>query len=162
MTNRELLELYTGLQAIKKLKGGVKYAYLVSRNLQNLKQVCVPLQESIAPPPEFRAFESQKLALGKKYAEKDERGRPKMKTDGGQVSVKLADTEGFQSAYAELVEEHQATIDAYNEKLRAYEKLLDESAESVWTLKIPVDILPDDITPEQLEPILSLIAGSPD
>ena len=61
-TNRELLNLYKGLEAVKSMKGA-RFAVLVGKNIKELRNVLDPLEQAAVPGMEFQelSLEMQKL-----------------------------------------------------------------------------------------------------
>ena len=157
LTNREIINLHEGLTAVSQLANGVKFAYLVARNLRVVGDHVRDLRKSLAPSVEYSAYERKRLELGKQYGEKNENGKPALETRGNTMQIRIADVEGFSKAMEKLDAEYREAIEKHGTRIRAYERLLDETADSLATLRIPMEVLPAEITPSQLEPLLPLI-----
>ena len=52
-TNREFLDLFRGLEAVKSMTGA-RFAVLVCKNLKELRLKLLPIEEAAAPPFEFQ------------------------------------------------------------------------------------------------------------
>jgi hypothetical protein len=127
-TNRELLSLYKGLEAVKTIKGA-RFAVLVGKNLKELRNVLDPLEKAALPGPEF-----QELSI-------------KMQT--------LIEGED-QTAIEALEKENQPLIDERKKQLEDVEGLLDNEIE-VFLHSIQESQLPEDISGDQVEPLLKII-----
>lgn len=127
-TNREFLTLLRGLEGVKEIKG-TRFAMLVSKNIKELTNHLRFINEAAIPSPEFQ--EISKIAM--RYAE-----------------------EQNAEAITALEAEHNDLVEARKEQLKNVEKMLEEEAK-VALVMIRADQLPEDLTTEQLLPILSII-----
>ena len=57
-TNRELLDLLRGLEAVKQIKGA-RFAVLVGKNMKELKHNLQPIEKAAEPTLEFQAVSVQ-------------------------------------------------------------------------------------------------------
>jgi hypothetical protein len=128
LQNKQLLILYRGLHAVKELKGS-RFAILVAKNMKEIKAVLDPLDEQALPSVEF-----QELSV-------------KM-----QKLIEQEDTEQIEK----LEEENKELIDARKKQLEEVNDALEKETE-VYIYKIREDQLPDEITGEQLEPLLEIL-----
>ena len=128
-TNRELLNLYKGLEAVKNMKGA-RFAVLVGKNIKELRNVLDPLEQAAIPGIEFQelSIEMQKL-------------------------IEAED----QEAITKLEKENTELIEQRKKQLADVEELLDNKIE-VYLHPIREDQLPEDITGEQVEKLLQIIA----
>jgi len=128
-TNRELLNLYKGLEAVKSIKGA-RFAVLVGKNIKELRNILDPLEQAAVPSIEFQelSIEMQKLIEAE-----DQDGIEKLEKDNN-----------------ELVEQRKR-------QLADVEDLLDNEIE-VFLHTIREDQLPEDITGEQVERLLQILA----
>jgi L-fucose isomerase-like protein len=128
-TNRELLNLYKGLEAVKSMKGA-RFAVLVGKNIKELRNVLDPLEQAAVPGMEF-----QELSI---------------------EMQKLIESED-QEAITKLEEENTELIEQRKKQLADVEELLDNEIE-VFLHPIREDQLPEEITGEQVERLLQIIA----
>jgi hypothetical protein len=128
-TNRELLNLYKGLEAVKSIKGA-RFAVLVGKNIKELRNILDPLEQAAVPSMEF-----QELSV---------------------EMQKLIEAEN-QEAIENLEKENTELIDQRKRQLADVEELLDNKIE-VFLHPIREDQLPDEITGEQVEKLLQIIA----
>jgi len=127
-SNRELLGLYKGLEAVKSIKGA-RFAVLVGKNIKELKNILDPLEQAAVPGVEFQELSVQ--------------------------MQKLIEEEN-QSEIEKLEANNSELIDQRKQQLADVETLLDNEIE-VQLHPIREDQLPDDITGEQVEKLLQLI-----
>ena len=127
-TNRELLNLYKGLEAVKSIRGA-RFAVLVGKNIKELRNVLDPLEQAAVPSLEF-----QELSV---------------------EMQKLIESED-QEAITKLEESNTELIDQRKKQLADVEELLDNEIE-VYLHPIREDQLPEEITGEQVERLLQLI-----
>jgi L-fucose isomerase-like protein len=128
-TNRDLLNLYKGLEAVKSMKGA-RFAVLVGKNIKELRNVLDPLEQAAVPGMEFQelSIEMQKL-------------------------IEAED----QEAITKLEEDNTELIEQRKKQLADVEELLDNEIE-VFLHPIREDQLPEEITGEQVERLLQIIA----
>lgn len=127
-TNRDLLNLYKGLETVKSIQGA-RFAVLVGKNMKELRNVLDPIEAAAVPSMEF-----QELSV-------------KM-----QQLIEKEDQEGIQALEAESAE----LIDQRKKQLSDVEDLLDNKIE-VFLHPIKEDQLPEEITGEQVERLLQII-----
>jgi hypothetical protein len=128
LTNRQLLNLYKGLEAVKDMKGS-RFAVLVGKNMKELKFILDPIEKAAIPTPEF-----QELSVKVHELLKDEK------------------SEEIEA----LEEENKELIDARKQQMDEINDLLDASAE-VSLHPIKEEQLPEEITGEQVEHLLEII-----
>jgi hypothetical protein len=127
-TNGELVELLKSLQNI----GGVKstrFAILAARNVKELERVLMSLEEMATPSKEFQAVAAE--------------------------AHKLADAEDKEGIEA-LEEKHQDLIEERKAQIAKLEEEMQKEAE-VYLHKFKENQLPEDLTAEQVMPLLALI-----
>lgn len=128
-TNRDLLNLYKGLEAVKSMKGA-RFAVLVGKNIKELRNVLDPLEQAAVPSIEFQelSIEMQRL-------------------------IEAED----QAAIEKLEKENNELVEQRKRQLADVEELLDNEIE-VHLHSIREDQLPEEITGEQVERLLQIIA----
>jgi hypothetical protein len=127
-SNRDLLGLYKGLEAVKSIKGA-RFAVLVGKNIKELRNILDPLEQAAVPGLEF-----QELSVEM------------------QRHIEAEDKDAIEK----LEEEHKELIDQRKKQLADVETLLDNEIE-VQLHPIREDQLPEDITGEQVEKLLQLL-----
>jgi len=127
-TNREFLNLYQGLEAVKSMKGS-RFAVLVGKNMKELRTILNPLEVEALPTVEFQelSLKIQKL-------------------------IEAEDKEAIEAMETENTE----LIEARKKQLADVEAKLDQEAE-VFLHPIKEDHLPEEITGEQVERLLQII-----
>ena len=131
--NRQLLNLYRGLEGVKEIKGS-RFAVLVGKNMKEIKHVLNPIEEAAVPSPEFQT-----------------------------ISIQMRDLADAQDKEAmdQLEKDNQDLIEERKAQMASIEDMLDESVE-LMLHAIREDQLPDAITGEQVEKILEIITDGND
>ena len=127
-TNQEFVELFKALEGVKDVKG-TRFAFVVAKNIKELNRHLRPLEEFATPTPEFQKVAS----IAHELAEKE-------------------DKEGIEK----LEEEHKELIEQRKAQIAELEAKMQDSV-SVYVEKIRKDQLPEDLTTDQLLPLLMLI-----
>tara|TARA_R110002012_G_scaffold41035_6_gene112705 strand:+ start:1238 stop:1648 length:411 start_codon:yes stop_codon:yes gene_type:complete len=128
LVNKEVLNLFQGLLAVKEMKGS-RFAVLVAKNLKEMKKVLDPLDAMAIPTQEFQELSVEMNKL--------------IEAEDGEAIKKLE-------------ESNSELIDARKEQLEGVNSKLEESSE-VYIYSIKEDQLPEDITGEQIERLLEII-----
>ena len=128
LTNQELVDLVNGLYAVKDLQG-VKFALVVSKNIENLQKELKHIDDAGKPTDEFIQIAEQVQALLKSGKEEEAK---KLEEDNKQ-----------------LTEERQKQIDELQVVLK------EESTVNIYT--IFSNQLPGDITADQVMRINKII-----
>lgn len=127
-TNSEFVALLKGLEDVRNVKG-TRFAFIVSKNIKELTNHLRHIEEMAKPSPQF--LEVSRKAL--EFAEA-----------GNENGVKE-----LEAAHPELIEERKQQIDKLTEMLN--------STASVALEFLREDQLPEDLTTDQLLPLLSLV-----
>ena len=64
-TNRELLDLFRGLEAVKTIKGA-RFAVLVGKNLKELRHILEPIEKAAQPTFQFQEVSVKMQELAEK------------------------------------------------------------------------------------------------
>jgi hypothetical protein len=132
-TNRELLNLYRGLEGVKDIKGS-RFAMLVGKNMKEIRHILNPIEQAAVPSPAFQTVSIQMRDL-----------------------VEAQDKE----AMDQLEEDNKDLIEERKDQMKKVEDMLDESV-TLQLHPVREDQLPDDITGEQVEKILQIITDGLD
>jgi protein subunit release factor A len=125
----DAIELYKGLDAVKKHKGA-RFSIIIARNVKELEHVLREYENIAQPSDEFIALsnEAHKLA-------------------------EAEDAEGIKK----LEEENADLIDARKAQLKKLDKAMEKLVEiNLQTIKEAQ--LPEDVTPEEIVPLLPILA----
>ena len=125
----DAIELYKGLEAVKKHKGA-RFSIIVARNVKELEAVLKQYEEMAKPSDEF------------------------MRVSG--EAHKLAEAED-EAGIKKLEEEHSSLIDERKEQLAELEALM-QTAVTIDLQIIKEGQLPEDVTPEEVVPLLPIVA----
>lgn len=124
----DAIELYKGLEAVKKHKGA-RFAVIVAKNVKELEQALRKYEDTAKPSDEFLRVSGEAHRLAEA---EDEEGIKKLEED-----------------HADLIAERK-------EQLAQLELQMQEEIElNVQTIKEAQ--LPEDVTPEEIVPILPIV-----
>ena len=130
-TNREFVELFKGLEAVKNVKG-TRFAFIVAKNIKELSNHLEEFEVKATPSPEFQVV----AAKAHKWAEaEDEKGIRQHEED-----------------HADLIEQRKT-------QLAEIEELMGQEA-SVALHLIKESNLPEDLTTDQILPLLRIVITS--
>lgn len=132
-TNRQLLNLYRGLEGVKDIKGS-RFAVLVGKNMKEIKHILNPIEEAARPSPAFQTVSIQMRDL--------------MEADD-------------KEAMTQLEEDNKNLIEERQEQMKRVEDMLESDTE-IKLHGVREDQLPEDITGEQVEKILEIITNGDD
>ena len=128
ITNQDLVNLYKGLEEVKSVKG-TRFSILVAKNLKEISNQLKELDDLATPSQEFIEVSARVHKLAEE--DKDE-------------EIKRIEVE-----HADLIEERKKQIEVVEARMN------EEVSVSVEMIR--EDQLPEDLTSEQLLPILSII-----
>tara|TARA_R110000803_G_C11884801_1_gene310208 strand:- start:264 stop:671 length:408 start_codon:yes stop_codon:yes gene_type:complete len=127
-TNQEFLDLLRGLEGLKEVKGKV-FSLLVARNIMSVSKHLKPIEKAAEPSKEFQELSVRVQRLVKEEKNDD---------------------------IVTIEEENKDLIEKRKAQLTAVEDMLKEKS-SVSINFIKEEHVPNDITPEQILPLLSII-----
>lgn len=151
MKNKDILELYHSLSAIKGLKG-VKFNYAIAKNVSLLEIEVKSFEKALEASEQFKEYDQARIELCKEHSEKDENGEAIM-TDG---NFKIADSKAFKEAYEVLKEKHAEAIEARKTQQTEFDELM-EKENSITLFKVKMSDIPEEITTENMKSIYQLI-----
>jgi len=147
MKNKDLTVLKKGIELCGKLEGA-KFAYVLSKNYKKVTEEIQHLQSSLEPTEEYREFEHKRIALCEKYGD--------LNSETNKFDIE--DNDSFVKEYKELSEEYAETIAHREQVQKDYDAILDEPCE-LALVRIPMDIVPDNITVEAMDCLSFIIDG---
>jgi len=127
-TNQQFLEILRGLEAIKGVKGKA-FGLLVARNIVSLSEHLKPIEKEAVPTEEFNKVS----AIAHQHAENED----------------AEALDALEAKYKDLIEERK-------EQLKKVDELLAGSAKVKVNL-IREDLVPEEVTAEQLLPLLKIL-----
>lgn len=152
MTKRDLYKIAEGINNVRKLKG-VKFAYVISKNMRIIENEIESIQKSIAPSIDYVEFEKKGVALCEKHCL---RGHDKQPILNKNKEYTFDDFNVFKSYVTELEKEHSKVINDRKKQEKEFELLLDEKSEIILHT-VALEFVPEDITTEQFNGIYELI-----
>ena len=157
MTKGEALVLFKNLNQLGNLNG-VKFAYAVARNISLLKSELESLEKSMELPESFKKFDTERIELVEKYADKDENGKPKKEKaeNGSEQYVMGKEEKKFEKEFAILRTKHKEAVNLREKQIEEYTKLLTTDSQ-VGLYKIKLDDIPSEITARQMAGIYEIV-----
>ena len=167
ITKRDMLRIRAGLESVSRLQG-VKFAYVVAKNLhiifREVKILSEILTKALKFSDAFSKFEEERVALCELHAKKDDKGKvikrkiPRQGDNTEDSEYVIEDRDSFERNFENLKKEHQAAIDEREIQMKEYESLLDEPCDLNFH-KVSKDVLPENITGEQLFRIMEIVSN---
>lgn len=151
MKNSQVIELYNGLSKISNLKG-VKLNYAIAKNVSLLKSEVDSLEKSVAPSDEFQEYDKKRVELVKKFSKLDDKGNAIILNN----EYLIEDQKSLEEAFDIFKKENKEVLDKRQEQLDNFKDLLQEE-NSLKLFKILIDLVPEEITTEQMKFIYPLI-----
>lgn len=152
MTNNKVIELHKDLQGIKNLKGA-KVNYAIARTLAALEPIILSFRKTLDPSEAYQKYDTLRAELAKKHAAKDEKGKPVIEDN----AYKLENLEEFDKELDVLITEHKEAVDERKTQVDNFNKFLTEESDFQPFTFLFTD-LPEDITTDQMNTLLPLIA----
>lgn len=141
----KLVQLWNTLTNLNISKDKALTFYIV-RNIKSWRPEIDSIQaqqESIKPSKEFNEYESKRIELGKKYAEKSDNDFEPIISNGVFV-FSQANREKWQEEYNKLTEEYHEVISQQDKSINVFNSIMREDIEIEY-YPIPYELLPDDI-----------------
>lgn len=151
MKNKEIVALHNNLKALKGLKG-VKFNYAIARNISKLSTEIECLEKSKEQTDLYKEFEKERVELAKSFAKKNEKGVEIIV----EKNYIILDQEAFDKSFEELKEKHKEAVAEREAQLKEYIELLDKESTFI-PFKIKVELIPEEITTEQMNAIYPLV-----
>ena len=117
----DLIKLWKVLDFFSNRPQPIKFSYFVAKNKMIIKDEVQILQQLVTPSQSFIEYDTKRVELAEKYADRDEDGKPIVENNTYIITEKK---EVFDKELAELKEE-------YKEAIQEFEKQLDEYAELI-------------------------------
>lgn len=149
-SRKEFINLYQMLGYLGELTGA-RFTYTISKNKEILKNVVEEIQKTAEMHDNYREYEKERVELNEKYTKRDKDGNPEVK-DKNYV---IKDKAKFEEEVEKLKKKYKDAIEEREEQRKAVEEMANQEV----TLKlktIPLSIVPDTITIDQME-VLSIL-----
>lgn len=155
MKKKDLVRFYNGLGLCGGLKGA-KFAFSASMNRRMMEDEVKSITDTAASPKAFLEYDQKRLELCKEHAKKDDKGVAVTTEDGSRFIME--DQYAFDAALEELRTEYKEAIEEKKTSDEEYEKLLKEEVSKEYNFeKIPLSVVPNDITQFAMENIIDMI-----
>lgn len=133
-----------------------KLAFAIAKNKSHIEHIVKALDEVRKPAEEYREFESKRYDIVKDFAKRDKEGNLKI-INGLEYEIDPKKRKEFDEKVEALKAEYQEVIERTEKQVKEYSDVLDEEVE-VSLHFINEDILPDEITPAEIEGLSHFIA----
>lgn len=149
-SRKEFINLYQMLGYLGELTGA-RFTYTISKNKEILKNVVEEIQKTAEMHDNYREYEKERVELNEKYTKRDKDGNPEVK-DKNYV---IKDKAKFEEEVEKLKKKHKDAIEEREQQRKDVEELANK--EITLDLKtIPLSIVPDKVTVDQME-VLSIL-----
>lgn len=133
-----------------------KFNYFVAKNIAILKPEIEALRAASKQSDEMIKFEKEKFEAGKKYAETNDKNKPKITIIDGVARYKIVDEEGFETEIKELEAKYADVIEEDKKRQAEFEQFLQKEVE-IDFFKIKANDLPEGLTTKQVIALYPLI-----
>jgi len=109
LTNEELIELYSALVEAEDVPASPAFSHAVLSNLDILRPVVESVDAGFAPTEAYKAYDTARAELCRRYAKKDVDGKPIAIND----AYVIGDHAGFRAAIEKLRGQYRDAIEDY-------------------------------------------------
>lgn len=149
-SRKEFINLYQMLGYLGELTGA-RFTYTISKNKEILKNVVEEIQKTAEMRDNYREYEKERVELNEKYTKRDKDGNPEVKDKNYVIKDKVK----FEEEVEKLKKKHKEAIEEREQQRKEVEELANK--EITLDLKtIPLSIVPDKVTVDQME-VLSIL-----
>ena len=149
-SRKEFINLYQMLCYLGELTGA-RFTYTISKNKEILKNVVEEIQKKAEMHENYKEYEKERVELNEKHTKRDKDGNPVIK-DKNYV---IKDKAKFDADVEKLKKKHKDAIEEREQQRKDVEDLANK--EITLDLKtIPLSIVPDKVTVDQME-VLSIL-----
>ena len=149
-SRKEFINLYQMLGYLGELTGA-RFTYTISKNKEILKGVVEEIQKKAEMHDNYKEYEKERVELNEKYTKRDKDGNPEVKDKNYVIKDKVK----FEEEVEKLKEKHKEAIEEREQQRKGVEELANK--EITLDLKtIPLSIVPDKVTVDQME-VLSIL-----
>lgn len=149
-TRKEFINLYQMLSYLGELTGA-RFTYTISKNKEVLKKVVEEIQKKAEMHENYKEYEKERVELNEKHTKRDKDGNPEIKDKKYVIKDKAV----FDKEIEKLNKKHKDAIEEREQQRKDVEDLANK--EITLDLKtIPLSIVPDKVTVDQME-VLSIL-----
>lgn len=158
MKNLEVVNLFRIIESLADKTGASpQFSYALVRNKHLLKPVFDALVEAGRVSVEFATYDKERVALCARMAQKGANGQPVLTISGKDYVIPAEDHAEFDNQMADLQGQHKAAIAANKELTAKVEALMENDAEELTLIRLPLSAFPPDITVRQMEALLPIV-----
>ena len=156
MKNTELVDLLAVINALNdKPDASPQFSFTLIRNKKIIEAVVESLREASKSPAEFLEYEEKRITLCRRMAARDEHGQPLVQNQNFLIADDKMDE--FNRQIAELQTKYRDALKAQEDHKGEVDKLMDQEAEKVDLVRIPLTLFPPHVTPRQMEALLPIV-----
>jgi len=157
ITRENLMNLFGVLNALGSKEMKAKAAYGLAKNKTKVESEIKAIQEAqqkIQPSAEAIKFNEERIKLCEEFSNKDEDG--KAIEIGLRYDIPAEKIEAFEAKVEEVKEKYKEALEEKEKKEEEWMELMKEEVE-VDIHRIHIDLMPDTITPQQIETLGEII-----
>jgi hypothetical protein len=151
MTKQDIIDLNNGLISVSTLKG-VKFSYAVAKNRSLIKDEIDAIEAASKPSEAYEEFTDKRIAICLDMCSRDEKNAPIIINN----NYTSDDMEGMIAKVNKLQEGYVDAIKEREDQLIIVGDLLKEKS-NIKLHKVSIDLVPEDITPGEMEAIFLMI-----
>lgn len=152
LKNKDILSLNQALNTVGNLSG-VRFSYAVAKNKKLIETEIEALNVALKASEKYTEFDTKRVELCKRLADKDEKGVAKMDNNS---FVIIANKEEFDKELEALRTEYKEEIDAREAQIKKFNEMMEEESSFV-PHKIKLADLPANITAKQTTDLFEII-----
>lgn len=149
-TRKEFINLYQMLSYLGELTGA-RFTYTISKNKEVLKKVVEEIQKKAEMHENYKEYEKERVELNEKHTKRDKDGNPEIKDKKYVIKDKAV----FDKEIEKLNKKYKDAIEEREEQRKAVEEMANNEV-TLELRTIPLSIVPDTITIDQME-VLSIL-----
>lgn len=149
-TRKEFINLYQMLSYLGELKGA-RFTYTIAKNKEVLKKLVEEIQKKAEASENYKEYDRERVLLNEKQSKKDKDGNPEIKDKKYVIKDKAV----FDKEIEKLNKKYKDAIEEREEQRKAVEEMANQEV-TLELRTIPLSIVPDTITIDQME-VLSIL-----
>lgn len=149
-TRKEFINLYQMLGYLGELKGA-RFTYTIAKNKEVLKKLVEEIQKKAEASENYKEYDRKRVLLNEKQSKKDKDGNPEIKDKKYVIKDKAV----FDKEIEKLNKKYKDAIEEREEQRKAVEEMANQEV-TLELRTIPLSIVPDTITIDQME-VLSIL-----
>ena len=160
--NKDLYRFRQGFDSLANIDSSAQFAFKIIKNLRLIQAEIDDFNKLLTPSEDYiKKYQTKVEEIAKEFCIKDENGNPKPRIgQNGQAMYDFSPANKilFDKAVEEFdkLEENVEIVQIRKDQLEKYNSFMEEPSELKLS-RIPANILPEKITPSQLDFIYELV-----